>query len=131
MWVATTAAPCAAATRKYSGSAKPLMSLPSTAPAPYDSSATDARQVSTETGRSNRSTRPTTAGRSRSISSLSVTSGPGPALTAPTSRMSAPSATIWSARAQKASQSQVAPLSKKESGVRLSMPMTRARWAMS
>ncbi len=32
---------------------------------------------------------------------------------------------------QKASQSHVAPLSKNESGVRLRIPMTSARWAMS
>ena len=34
MWVATTAAPAAAATGRNSGSEKPLMSLPTTAPTP-------------------------------------------------------------------------------------------------
>jgi len=39
---------------------------------------TPARHVSTETGRSKRATSPSTAGRTRSISSASDTSGPGP-----------------------------------------------------
>ena len=71
------------------------------------------------------------AGMTRSSSSSSVTWGPGPAFTPPTSRMSAPSATSWSARRRKASKAKVAPLSKNESGVRLRMPMTRARVARS
>ena len=47
--MATTVASCLAATARYSGSAKPEMSLPTTAPAPHAASSTDARQVSTET----------------------------------------------------------------------------------
>ena len=46
--------------------------------------------MSTETGVSKRATRPATTGTTRSSSSGSVTSGPGPALTPPISRMSAP-----------------------------------------
>ena len=74
------------------------MSLPMTAPSRYEARATAARQVSTETGVSKRATRPATTGTTRSSSSASVTSGPGPALTPPMSRMSAPSATSCSAR---------------------------------
>ena len=81
------------------------MSLPTTAPAPSASRRTDARQVSTEIGRSNRCFSASMAGMTRSISSGAVTSGPGPAFTPPTSRKSAPSATSWSALARNPSKS--------------------------
>ena len=74
------------------------MSLPITAPSANEARATEARQVSTETGASKRATRPVTTGTTRSSSSASETSGPGPAFTPPMSRMSAPSATSCSAR---------------------------------
>ena len=74
-------------------------------------SSTDARQVSTETGVSNRAVSASTAGTTRSSSSSSPTSGPGPAFTPPTSSRSAPASTRPSARARKASKSQVAPRS--------------------
>ena len=97
MCVATTDAPASAAAGRYSGSAKPLMSFPRTAPSRYDSRATDARQVSTEMGRSKVLWRTATVPTTRSSSSASVTSGPGPAFTPPTSSTSAPSATSPSA----------------------------------
>ena len=93
MWVATTVAPAAAATGRYSGSAKPLMSLPTTAPARVGLPATEARQVSTDSGMSKRAGRASMAGITRSSSSSSPTAGPGPAFTPPTSRRSAPSST--------------------------------------
>ncbi len=75
------------------------MSFPITAPSAYEARATEALQVSTETGVPKRATKPATTGTTRSSSSASVTAGPGPALTPPMSRMSAPSATSCSARA--------------------------------
>ena len=66
------------------------MSLPTTAPAEHAASSTDARQVSIESGTSNRSCNAAIAGTTRSSSSASPTSGPGPAFTPPTSRRSAP-----------------------------------------
>ena len=111
MWVATTDAPARAATGRYSGSPKPLMSLPTTAPAAQAAARTLAFQVSADTGTSNRATSASTAGTTRSSSSASLTAGPGPAFTPPTSRMSAPSATSCSARRSVASMSKYAPLS--------------------
>ncbi len=129
--MATTEAPAAAAVGRYPGSANPLMSLPTHAPARRHSSSTEARNVSTEIGTSKRERSASTAGTTRSISSAGVTSGPGPALTPPTSRKSAPSATSLSALARKSSKSQYEPWSKNESGVRLRIPITRARVEMS
>ena len=66
----------------------------------HAASSTDARQVSTESGTSKRACSASIAGTTRSSSSASPTSGPGPALTPPTSSRSAPSATSSSARSQ-------------------------------
>src|SRR5205085_446411 len=131
MCVATTAAFAAALIGRYSGSAKPLMSLPTTAPAAYASRATSARQVSTDSGTSMRARSASMEGITRSNSSSRPTSGPGPAFTPPTSMMSAPSVTSSSASFREASMSKWRPWSKNESGVRLTMPMTRARVVMS
>ena len=105
MWVATTDAPAAAAAGRYSGSANPLMSLPTTAPARQASRSTDARQVSTDSGTSKRAVSASNAGTTRSSSSSVPTSGPGPAFTPPTSRKSAPSTTSCSALARNPSKS--------------------------
>ena len=130
-WVATTEAPWRAQAARKVGSAKPLMSLPMQAPAASASSMTDPRKVSTEMGRSKRSRSASTAGTTRPTSEAAVTSGPGAARIPPTSRMSAPSATCRSASRRKASKSQCRPWSKKESVVRLRMPITTERCVMS
>ncbi len=59
------------------------MSLPTTAPAAHAASSTDARHVSIESGTSKRARSASTAGTTRSSSSVSSTSGPGPAFTPP------------------------------------------------
>ena len=71
MWVATTEASWFAATVRYSGSVKPLMSLPTTAPAVHAASSTDARQVSQEIGTSKRARTASMDGMTRSSSSAS------------------------------------------------------------
>src|ERR1700730_11665221 len=103
------------------------MSFPSTAPALHAVRSTTARHVSTDSGVSKPVRSRSTAGTTRSSSSASDTSGPGPAFTPPTSSTSAPSVTSCSARRRSASSANVSPASKNESGVRLRMPMTRAR----
>jgi hypothetical protein len=107
------------------------MSLPTTAPAANASLATTARHVSTDSGVSKRRCSASMAGTTRSSSSPAPTSGPGPALTPPTSSTSAPWATRSSARRRKESKSKYEPLSKNESGVRLRMPITTERVVMS
>ena len=90
---------------RYSGSPKPLMSLPTSAPARNASPATAARQVSTDTQMSKRSRMALTAGTTLSSSAASLTSSPGPALTPPTSTKSAPSAMTVSTRRRNLSKS--------------------------
>ena len=78
-------------------------------------------------GRRSVRARPSTTGSTRSTSSSKGTEGPTPAFTPPTSMMSAPSSMSCSARFSARSSAKVAPLSRNESGVRLTMPMTSAR----
>ena len=82
---------CSAATRARSGSAPPQASLSRSAPAAATAAPTGARQVSTlSTAPGWRSRSAATTGTTRRISSATVTSSPGPALTPPMSRISAP-----------------------------------------
>src|SRR5680860_1359101 len=89
--------------------------------------ATVARKVSTDTGMSQRAVKASTNGTMRSRSSCSDTCAPGPALTPPTSTMSAPASTCARACSTAASREKVRPRSKKESGVRLTIAIT-ATW---
>ena len=87
------------------------MSFPMHAPASKAAAATEPLQVSIDIGKSNLAAKASTPGIVRSNSSASVTSGPGPALTPPTSRKSAPLFTWSSASRRKSSKDQYFPRS--------------------
>lgn len=121
----TSPAPVSAATRASAGSAPDQVSLSRSAPAAIASTATSARQVSMEITTSGKAARtaamvPTV----RRISSITSTSSPGPAFTPPMSMISAPSVTARSTARSALSWAKVAPRSKNESGVRLTMAIT-------
>jgi len=83
--------------------------------------------VSTDTGTPSRSA-PSTTGNTRAISSAAPgATAPGRVDSPPMSRMSAPSATSRSHQASAAAVPACRPPSEKESGVTLTMPITRGR----
>ncbi len=121
----TRPAPVSAATTASFGSAPAQVSLIRSAPAAIASRATSARQVSIEiTTSGNRSRTAATVGTLRRSSSLASTVAPGPAFTPPMSMMSAPSVIACSTARSAASSANVAPWSKNESGVRLTIAIT-------
>ena len=128
-WVMMQPQVLAAATSTIAGLVKPVTSLMIDAPSRTHILATSGWRVSIEmmaSGTSARILRMT--GTTRAPSSLAVTGvKPGRVDSPPTSMMSAPSSSIWSARATAASTSRFSPPSEKESGVTLRMPMMRGR----
>src|ERR1700712_3706559 len=125
--MSTYGTPRAAMSGNIAGSAPPLTSLTSTAPASSAASATDARAVSTLT-RAPAATSPATTGSTRSRSSVSVTrTAPGRVDSPPTSSTSAPSFSICSPARTADSGDSNRPPSENESGVTLTMPITRVR----
>ena len=120
--------PPSATAGSIAGSARPPeTSLIQDAPPAMDASATVARVVSTETA-TPASASARTTGTTRSSSTRSGTRAePGRVDSPPTSRMSAPSATMSKACAIAASASAHRPPSENESSVTFSTPMTSVR----
>ncbi len=126
-WAATTAA--------MSGSPrKPQTSLTITAPASSAADATAALRVSTLIGTRRRPASSRITGNTRAISTSTDTSWrvlDGLVLSPPMSTTSAPASTIDCARATAAGMSSPTPSPEKESGVTLTMPITRVRFPNS
>ena len=129
MCMRTMPAPDSATTPNIAGSAPADTSFTMDAPASTAARATSDLRVSTETGTSGSSSvilRIT--GTTRRVSSSGgTTSEPGRVDSPPTSRRSAPSATIWIACFTASSTLAYEPPSENESGVTFTMPMTRVR----
>lgn len=121
-WLQTSPAPDSAAAYTRSGSAPAQVSLSRSAPASATRRATPLRYVSTLiTSDGWRARIPATKSTVRRSSSSSLTGSPYPAFTPPISTRSAPSATALSMASYAASVAYVAPRSKNESGVRLTI----------
>ena len=125
--ISTSPAPARATTSPRMGSyPKPLMSFTIEAPAASASPATAALYVSMEMGAANRPLSRAMTGSTLASSSASATgSAPGLVDSPPMSMMSAPSASIRSARS--AARSGLVTPPAKESGVTLRMPITSVR----
>src|SRR5690606_264839 len=128
MCISTTGTPAAAAASRAPSRRSAYTSLIIPAPASTVARITSGLEVSmligTDVSRASRST----SGRTRRSSSAASTSAaPGRVDSPPTSRMSAPCSSSVIAWAKAASASSWAPPSENESGVTLTMPITRGR----
>ena len=126
MCMSTSPAPAAATTRAISGSPSALTSLTAQAPASSARAATSALVVSTDSAGPSAS-----AASRRQRSAAGTGDAPGRVLSAPRTMRSAPSAASASACPAAARGSRVRPPSENESGVTLTIPMTRVRASRS